>query len=91
MFFTAPINYVTVVKSMSITIGSTVLTASAWIEDDEGGKLLWAHATGTPTSSPFTLTDWGMWVMLPGETLAAATDAPTIADFYASGYLLAAP
>jgi len=90
VFFTAPAGYVTVVKSLSIVIGTTMLEASAWIEDDEGGKLVWAHASDAVETSPNTWQWWGAWVMLPGETLSPATSLPTIADFYASGYLLAA-
>jgi hypothetical protein len=91
VFFTAPAGYVTVVKQISIVIGATLLEASAWVEDDAGGKLAWAHASDAVTTSPFTSIFLGPWTLLAGESLSPATSLPTIADFYASGYLLALP
>lgn len=89
VFFTAPSGFVTVVKHISIVIGATAFEASAWVEDDEGSKLAWAHASDSVTTSPFTSLWYGEWVMLVGETLSPVTSLPTIADFYVSGYLLA--
>lgn len=89
--FAAPAGFVTVVKQISIVIGATALVASAWVEDDEGGKLAWAHASDDFTTAPFTSIFYGEWVLLVGETLSPVTDLPTIADFYVSGFLLAAP
>lgn len=88
VFFTAPAGFVTVVKQISIVIGATVLEASAWVQDDEGGRLVWAHAADTPLTSPQSWQFEGPWTLLPGETLAPATDGITVADFYASGFLL---
>jgi len=90
VFFAAPPGFVTVVKAISIVIGTTVLEASAWVEDDEGGKLAWAHAANTPTTSPFTSVFFGEWVLQPTETLSPATSLPTIADFHVAGFLLTA-
>lgn len=91
VFFTAPAGFVSVVKHISIVIGATAFEASAWVEDDEGSKLVWAHASDDITTAPTTWLWYGEWVMLPGETLAPVTNLPTIADFYASGFLLANP
>ena len=85
--FACPLGKVAVVKCMGITIGSTVAEASAWIEADDGSKLMWAHASDTPATAPFTLVEFGEWVLIGTETLAYATSAPTIADFWCSGYL----
>lgn len=91
VFFTAPDGFVTVVKQISIVIGATAFVASAWVEDDEGGKLVWAHASDDITTAPTTWLWYGEWVLLPTETLTPVTDLPTIADFYCSGFLLKTP
>lgn len=88
VFFTAPEGFVTVVKDITITTGSAAVSQSAWVEDDEGGKLAWHYVSGTLTTDPLTTKFYGEWVMLAGETLAAATGTETTADFYVSGFLL---
>jgi len=91
VFFAAPAGFVTVVKCIHIVTGSTLAVAHAWVEDDEGGKLAMLFGTGTPNADPISHLEYGEWVLEAGETLSPATTAPTIADFYVSGYLLTVP
>ncbi len=91
VFLTAPVGFVTVVKAISISVGTTAGTAHAWVEDDEGGKLAQLHESTAGLTDPLTLVFFGEWVFEPGETLSPATSVPTIADFHVAGYLLVAP
>jgi hypothetical protein len=89
-FFSAPSGFVTVVKCISITMGATVASEEASVQDGTGLKLFTAHATGTPTTEPQTFLWNGMYVMLVGESLGCSTALGTIADIVVSGYLLSA-
>lgn len=89
VFFSAPAGFVTVVKCMSIVTGSAAVSQSAWIEDDESGKILWHFASGDLGVDPKTTIAFGEWVFLETETISFATDTETTADFFVSGYLLA--
>lgn len=89
-FFTAPVGFVSVVKCISITMGATVASEEASVQDNAGTKLFTAHATGTPTTEPQTFLWNGMHVMLVGEELGCSTALGTIADIVVSGYLLSA-
>lgn len=88
--FAAPAGFVTIVRTIGIVTGSAATSQSAWVEADDGSKLVWHFTSGSLTTDPLTTIFDGRWVMLPGETLATATDTLTTADFWCSGYLLAA-
>lgn len=90
VFFSCPVGFVAVVKTISITVGANVADVHAWIEDDEGGKLASMFQSNTLGNPPFTYLAFGDWVLMTGETLSPATNGIT-ADFWVSGYLLTQP
>jgi hypothetical protein len=88
--FACPAGFVAVVKSISIAHGFEITAGQAWVQDDEGGKLVSIQTSAGSANQVFTW--FGEWVYLEGETLSPATDSGvTVCDFHVAGYLLTLP
>ena len=90
--FTAPAGFRTIVKQIGIIWGDVVVSGlDAWVQTQDLTKLSRITLAALPTSSiGGQQITYGMWGLLPGDTLACQTATGT-ADFYASGFLLALP
>ena len=92
--FIAPMNFVTVVKTISIAWGDVAVSGlDAWVQLGDLTKLC-RRTIAFPGSDPAyiggSVVFYGMWVLNPLDELFTQTASGT-ADFYASGYELVTP
>jgi len=88
--YTSPPGFVTVIRTLIISVGTNVLGGGGYIKDDTGGVIAF-NGAGVGFDAPLAQISNMRLVMTDGQTLTVSTTGGWIADFFGSGYLLTLP